>query len=305
MIPTVGELFKVDEQTEEGGQTMNHRGSLSATAGDAGRYAGHSTGHVRRALVDEPAGSVHQEVVVAELEPRGTVDSHLHAFEEAFYVLEGSLVLECAGSTEQLAADDYVFVERGAVHALRNESGASARWFEVSAPQPGGALDDTVFVEAHALPEGVERPYRTGHFDPAGLPEPSATIGLAGFGAANVGGAALRILVGPDTGASQLNLMVVQYAPGGFITRHDHAFEEAFFFVEGEIEAELDGEVHTLRAGDYCWSAVKSMHALANRSDGIVRWLETQVPQPPSRHQARFTADWERFLGAESGSQGG
>ena len=37
------------------------------------------------------------------------------------------------------------------------------------------------------------------------------------------------------------------------------------------------------------------MHALANRSAEPVRWLETQVPQPPSRHQARFKGDWERL----------
>jgi quercetin dioxygenase-like cupin family protein len=277
---------------------MNHRGSLSSTPGDAGVYAGHSNGHLRRALVDRAAGSVHQEVVVAELEPGGRVDPHLHAFEEAFYILEGALTFEGAGSTEQLVPDDYVFVERGVVHALRNEADAQARWLEVSGPQPGADLEDTIFTETHPLPDGVEIPFRKEHFDVTDLPEPSATIGLAGFGAANVGGAALKILVGPDTGASQLNLMVVQYAPGGFITRHDHAFEEAFFFVEGEIEAELDGETHVLRAGDYCWSGVKSMHALTNRSDGPVRWLETQVPQPPSRYQARFTADWERFLDA-------
>ncbi len=80
--------------------------------------------------------------------------------------------------------------------------------------------------------------------------------------------------------------------PGGFIAKHDHAFEEGFFFLAGEIEAELDGETYTLRAGDYCWSGVGSMHALTNRTDLPVRWLETQAPQPPSRYQARFVADW-------------
>ena len=42
------------------------------------------------------------------------------------------------------------------------------------------------------------------------------------------------------------------------------------------------------------------MHALTNRADQTVRWLETQVPQPPSRYQARFVAEWERFLAPES-----
>ena len=38
------------------------------------------------------------------------------------------------------------------------------------------------------------------------------------------------------------------------------------------------------------------MHAFANKAEHPVRWLETQVPQPPSRYQARFVADWDRFI---------
>jgi quercetin dioxygenase-like cupin family protein len=274
---------------------MNLRGTLSETAASAGRYEGHSAGHLRRVLIDRTGGSVHQEVVIGELEPGGRVDRHLHAFEEAFYVLAGELVLEVAGAVEQLGPDDFAFVDRGVAHELRNESEAPVQWFEASAPQPGSAIEDTVFVDGHSLPEGLERPYWRDHFDASELPQPSGAI-LAGFDAANVGGAALRILIGPATGASQLNLMVVQYVPGGFINTHDHAFEEGFYFLEGEIEAHLDGAAHTLRAGDYCWSGVGDTHALFNRSDGIVRWLETQVPQPPARYQARFSAEWERFL---------
>ncbi len=274
-------------------------GRLADVPAGAGRYAGHSEGHLRRAFIDRAAGSVHQEVVVAELAPGGHVDQHLHAFEEAFYVLEGSLTFEAAGASEELAADDFVFVERGVAHALRNGSGEPARWLEVSAPQPGDNLEDTVFVTGDAPAPELEAPYRKGHFDPAELPSPSGGIGLAGFGGGNVGGAAAKVIVGPDLGASQLNLMVVQYAPGGFITVHDHAFEEGFFFLTGRIEAELEGETHALEAGDYCWSAVGSSHALTNTSDQPVRWLETQAPQPPSRHQARFFGDWERFLAGD------
>jgi len=58
----------------------------------------------------------------------------------------------------------------------------------------------------------------------------------------------------------------------------------------------VDGETYTLGPGDYCWSSVEGMHALTNRSDAPVRWLETQAPQPPSRHQFRYRADWERIV---------
>jgi quercetin dioxygenase-like cupin family protein len=278
---------------------MKHHGQLRGTAGAAGVYAGHCSGYDRRVLFGRAAGSVHQEVAVVDLDPGGTVDPHVHAFEEAIYVLSGELVLDVAGVIERLRADDYVFVDRGVAHALHNESAGAASWFELNAPQPGAALDDTVFV-ADAMPSvDLEQAYRRDRFDPADLPQPSATLGLAGFGAANVGGAALQILLGPDTGASQFNLMVVQYAPGGFITAHDHAFEEGFFVLTGELEAELEDEVLTFGPGDYFWSSVGSMHAITNRSTDPVRWLETQAPQPPSRYQARFVADWERFLGRQ------
>lgn len=278
---------------------MYHVGKIAETAGDAGAYAGHSEGHVRRTLIGRACGSPHQEVVIAELAAGGSVAQHLHAFEEAFYVLEGRLTLEIAGTREELSADDYVFIDRAVAHALINESDEPCRWFEVSAPQPGAALEDTVFISGEAPVAPVETPYRRDHFDVDELPPPSESIGLSGFGG-NVGRAALKILVGPGTGASQLVLMVVQYAPGGFINLHDHAFEEGFYFLEGEVEADLEDATHVLGAGDYCWSSVGSMHALHNRSDRPVRWLETQVPQPPSRYPARFVGDWERFVAGDS-----
>ena len=277
---------------------MHVAGRLADVPVETPTLGGAAHGLTRRRIVGREGGSVHQDVVVAELEPGGVIGIHLHAYEQALYVLGGELEMTAAGTVEPLVADDHVFIERGVAHGYRNVSDRTARWFEVSAPQPGGALQDTVVVTGEPPVIEVEHPYRKGHFDVESLPAPSATIGLAGFGNANVGGAALEILVGPATGSSQLNLMVVQYAPGGFITEHDHAFEEAFFFLTGEIEALLDGETKILGAGDYCWSAVGSMHALTNRSDQPVRWLETQTPQPPSRHQARFIADWQRLTSA-------
>ena len=275
---------------------MHHVGRLSETKGDLGPYAVRSEGYTRIPLVDHDAGSPHQGLVVTELAGGGRVERHVQAYEEAIYVLEGDVAIDLPGGTETLAADDFCFIEKGVPHSLENPGGEATRWLELAAPQPGGGMiEDTVFGVGEPI-ELPESPFVRGHFDPSQLPAPSSTIGLAGFGSANVGGAGLKIVVDREFGASQFNLMVVEYAPGGFITEHDHAFEEAFFFLSGEIEALLDGETHRLDAGDYCWSGVGSPHAFTNRSDRPVRWLETQVPQPPVRHQARFKADWDRLL---------
>jgi mannose-6-phosphate isomerase-like protein (cupin superfamily) len=276
-----------------------HRvGTLTETAEELGVYAGHGVAHSRRPIVDRASGSVHQTIAIVELGAGGHIEQHLHAFEEGFYVLSGQLIATLAGgSLETFAADDYCFVERAVDHALRNESDAPVSWLEVSAPQAGAALEDTVFGRPGLSASAIESPFRRGSFSLDQLPPPSGTIGLAGFGGSNVGGASLKMLIDPELGASQFCLFTLQYVPGGMIKEHDHAFEEAFFFLEGEIEAVLDGTTYTLRAGDYCWSGVGGMHSLTNRSEAPVRWLETQVPQPPSRHQARFRGDWETLIG--------
>jgi quercetin dioxygenase-like cupin family protein len=273
---------------------MNCVGSLATTAIENGVYEGHSEGLARRPLVDRAAGSPHQGLTHFELAPGGRIDRHVHAFEEAFYLLAGELELAVAGDREELQADDYLWIEVGVGHALANRGSEPARWLEVTAPAPGSSLQDTVFSEsAGGQPEPA---YRRGHFDLSQLPPPSDNI-LAGA-AANVGGASVRLLVDREFGASALVLMALRYVPGGSIKEHDHAFEEAFFFLDGEIEVLLDGETHTLGPGDYFWSGVGSMHELANRSDKPVLWLETQAPQPPSRHQFRYRVDWERLVGA-------
>ena len=44
-------------------------------------------------------------------------------------------------------------------------------------------------------------------------------------------------------------MFTVDYEPGGAAQVHDHPFEEAYFFLDGEVEGELDGEQVTLRRG--------------------------------------------------------
>ena len=51
-------------------------------------------------------------------------------------------------------------------------------------------------------------------------------------------------------------MFTVDYEPGGAAQVHDHPFEETYFFLDGEVEAELDGEPHTIRAGDVVFAGV-------------------------------------------------
>jgi quercetin dioxygenase-like cupin family protein len=88
-------------------------------------------------------------------------------------------------------------------------------------------------------------------------------------------------------------MFMVEYQPGGVAQAHDHPFEESYYVLDGEVEAVADGERYVLGAGDLFWTGVGSIHAFYNTSRSTVRWLETQAPQPPSRHSYRFDRDWD------------
>jgi quercetin dioxygenase-like cupin family protein len=87
-------------------------------------------------------------------------------------------------------------------------------------------------------------------------------------------------------------MFMVQYEQGGFAGAHDHPLEETYLILEGEVEATFDGTTHRMGPGDVAWAGVGCVHGFRNIGGGLVRWLETQAPQPPRRHSYRFARDW-------------
>ena len=59
-------------------------------------YVGNSKSFSRCSLVDRTSGSVHMGLGLCSLKAGGAIETHLHSFEESFYVLEGqpTLVLD-------------------------------------------------------------------------------------------------------------------------------------------------------------------------------------------------------------------
>jgi quercetin dioxygenase-like cupin family protein len=106
-------------------------------------------------------------------------------------------------------------------------------------------------------------------------------------------GIALKMLVDERLGAALHTMFMVEYQPGGVAQPHDHPLEESYYILEGEVEAEANDETFVLGPGDVFWTGVGCVHAFRNRSDGLVRWVETQSPQPPRNHSYRFSRDWE------------
>jgi quercetin dioxygenase-like cupin family protein len=274
-------------------------------------YTGNSSFFRRAALVDGSVGSVHMGLGLCALGAGGSVDAHLHSFEESFYVLEGEVTLVLDGRAYPLGTGSCGIVPVGMVHAWRGSAASGARWIDMMAPQPrrAGSSADTFFIGPPVVHElgslDIRDPrsrhlfriedtdieietLRTGARIDAPTVSASMNTALLAYS-----GIAVKMLVDQRLDAQLSTMFMVEYQPGGVAHPHDHPLEESYYVLDGEVEAVADGRSYTLRRGDLFWTGVGCIHAFYNRSDQTVRWLETQSPQPPARHAYRFSRDWE------------
>jgi quercetin dioxygenase-like cupin family protein len=277
-----------------------------------------SSGLARQRIVGPEQGAVHTDLSVGGLASGGWIAPHVHSYEEALYVLGGELLLDLGGMVHRLVAGDYALMPTGLRHALGNSGDEAVRWLSLNSPQkhdPATGRQDTFFEakqDLTAMDAAARRPpfgdptlRLVGHY--AGTPPQLEALAVApatARGRAPAGmdtailaysGISVRMLVDRVLGADHVTMFTVDYEVGGAAQAHDHPFEEAYVFLEGEIEGELDGQHYTLRAGDIVFAGVGSVHGFYNTSPGRVRWIETQAPQPPARQAYRWVASWERY----------
>ncbi len=280
-------------------------------------FDGRSSGYTRDSVVDEPGGGVQMGFAVARLDPGGHVDTHVHSFEETLYVVDGGLIVDTPEGSYRLVAGDYGLLPVGMTHAFRNTSSGRVSFSEMKAPLPRERLHyDTQFPTAIATSDPVHLDVRDprnryfGHIDPENMDPALQTQDRLAQSASMrtallvYSGISVKMMVDSDLGADLSTMFMVQYEEGGFAGAHDHPLEEAYQFLEGKAEAKFDGVTYELEAGDVAWAGVGCVHEFRNIGDGIVRWLETQAPQPPPRHSYRFARDWsylENALAEESG----
>jgi quercetin dioxygenase-like cupin family protein len=277
-----------------------------------------SEGLARQVIVGPAQGAVHTELAVGAFQPRGWLRRHVHSFEEGLYVLAGELVIEIGGAVHRLVTGDYAFIPLGTWHALANGGADEVRWLSINTPQrlpPDAGRKDTFFAKApFDAPELVARATRprfgspdvryVGHYDGTPPQQEALRVSDPARGRKPQGmdiallvysGISVKMLIDRVFGADLLTMFTVDYEVGGAAQAHDHPFEEAYFFLAGEVELELDGEHHTIRPGDVVFAGVGSVHGFYNTGMERVRWIETQAPQPPVRHAYRWAPTWTKF----------
>jgi quercetin dioxygenase-like cupin family protein len=274
-------------------------------------YKGHSASFARCSMVDRSVGSVHMGFGLCALGAGGHIDTHFHSFEESFYILSGELTLILNGRAFPLTPGTCGVVPVGVPHAWLGPKSGEARWIDMLAPQPrpAGLPDDTFFTGPADVTQHAEadiRDPRSRHFfrmTDRDIDVNSLTVGArvdaptvsASMATALLvySGIAVKMLVDQRLDAQLHTMFMVEYQAGGVAHLHDHPLEEAYYMLDGEVEAVAEDKSYILKPGDVFWTGVGCIHAFFNRTSKTCRWLETQAPQPPSRHSYRFNRDWE------------
>jgi quercetin dioxygenase-like cupin family protein len=276
-----------------------------------------SSGLARRRIVGPEIGAVHTDLAAGVLKPGGWIAPHVHSFEEALYILDGELLLDLGGRAHRLVGGDFALIPTALRHSLGNSGTTDVRFLSLASPQRLDAASgrrDTFFEAAQSLsamdaaavrpPFGDPTLRLVGHYE--GTPPQLETLRIrdeargrppAGMDTALLAysGISVKMLIDRNFGADHVTLFTVDYEVGGAAQAHDHPFEEAYVFLAGQIEAELDGQHYTLRAGDVAFASVGSVHGFYNTGSERVRWIESQAPQPPARHAYRWVDSWEKY----------
>lgn len=254
---------------------------------------------------DSDPAAVHTGFGVCRLEPGGTIEAHVHSFEESFYLLDGEVVYETPAGAVLLGPGDYGLAPVGVEHRWRNVGSEPVRWAAMLAPQPrslhGGDIYFTPPFES-SEPVSVDvrdpRTRRFGHIDPENMEVDQQTQDRLAVSASMrtallvYSGITVKMMVDTDLGAQLSTMFMVQYEPNGFAGAHDHPLEETYLILDGGVDARFDDAEYRLEVGDIAFAGVGCVHEFANPGNNRVRWLETQAPGPPTRHSYRFARDW-------------
>ena len=221
-------------------------------------------------------------------------------------MLEGEVVLQTSDVAVLLRPGDYGLVPVGVGARLAQRGKSPARWADMLAPSRAlGFGDGHVRVPTSAgrrRPSAgrpgpanqVVRHIRPEHMDPRRQSQDLLAVSASMRTALLVySGISVKMMVDSDLGAVLSTMFMVQYEPDGAAGRHDHPFEETYLILDGPVDATFDGDHLSAGARRRGLGRGGLRARLRRTGRRPVRWLETQAPQPPSRHSYRFARDWD------------
>jgi quercetin dioxygenase-like cupin family protein len=212
---------------------------------------------------------------------------HHHAFDEAFYVLDGELTFQVGGRRLTAGPGALAFAPRDVVHTLANHSGGAATYLLVITP---GGFE-------HYFDELAGRP--------TGKPYPQTTVVGAVLDARAPDGAVpvidddgpIRVLLHGEESGGAVGIVDNDVGAGSLGPHlHAHDFDEAFCVLDGSLTFQLGDELVRVAAGEVAFAPRGVPHTFSNRDGGPARFVIVFTEAGFERHFARLAA---RHAGAE------
>jgi quercetin dioxygenase-like cupin family protein len=195
-----------------------------------------------------------------------------HEHVDAFWVLDGQLLVVIGGEQVTAAAGSFVLAPPEVVHTFRNDGPGDARFLNIHAPSKGfhrlirGEKVD--FDQADPPPDG-------------GRPASEAVVRQPGEGKAfAIGSGQAIVKAGRRDGGGRVALMETTLppgAPGPPPHRHPETLD-SFYVLEGTLTVQLAGRTFEAGPGSYAAAPAGAEHTFSNPTEEPVRMLNLMVP---------------------------
>ena len=205
---------------------------------------------------------------------------HHHAFDEAFYVLDGELTFQVADRRVTAGPGALAFAPRDVVHTLANHGDTAATYLLVITP--GGF--ENYFDELAGQPTG--KPY----------PETTVVGGVldarAPDGTVDAPAGPIRVLLHGGESGGAVGIVDNDIGAGSLGPHlHTHDFDEAFCVLDGALTFQVGDALVPVGAGEVAFAPRTVPHTFSNRDGDPARFLIVITDAGFERHFARIAAN--------------
>ena len=164
-------------------------------------------------------------VGICFLDPAGAIQPHRHSFEESFYILSGTAVVQIGDQSYEVGPGNYGLIATGKPPPGGTRAASHCDGLKCKPRSRVGSSMGAIHFSKRAraaVPGAPVKPQDKvegllGHFDESALPRPGGASQMEGFNPTT--GVAIKMFVDRSFGSIHQSLFLIQYRPARKSTR--------------------------------------------------------------------------------------